>query len=571
MKANEIITVLNHFKDSSYQRILINGNWGIGKTKYVLDFKRDYTDVCYVSLFGKKDINSIIQEIYFRILETAENGKFKKHFRTFREVLSKFNFSYYGVSVSVPYIENLHKALNKELENKDTYLIIFDDLERKHEDLGIKEVLGLLDSLSKIESIKTVLIAATEQLEGESKEIFKNYREKAIDRTYTIEEYADEAPEKILGEEAWKVIRKHAGDFKFTNLRTFEKTSLFMKEVIEVLGEEAFSDKFTKDDLYRMCYATVFFMMEHHSEMRLIDTSDENKLINAYYTSDEGGVIEYLCNYILKNSLDNVMSKSVFHHIFNWYETGSFSKEKIMNLVASINSFETKPKNFYSSEEEILGVIDYSKTYFRNLDGTEQLDDIITKLSTALAWCEALSVDFGIGDEEIVNLIRENIINSIDITKGSYQNEIDLWHYHVESAEAKKVVKLMNDAIKVEYYNQLLKQINDCFNQHSYNEYSYLRQLNDSIISIKDKPIRDSIQKSLSDHQYFFPIPSGSIKEEQWNWCHLINTLIVEIARQWDMESFYNDFKGYIYNLEITKNDKMLQHRLKSLFGEERL
>ncbi|MGR5968275.1 hypothetical protein ACT7C1_08395 [Bacillus paranthracis] len=38
MKANEIINVLNLFKDSSYQKVLIRGNWGIGKTEYVSKF-----------------------------------------------------------------------------------------------------------------------------------------------------------------------------------------------------------------------------------------------------------------------------------------------------------------------------------------------------------------------------------------------------------------------------------------------------------------------------------------------------------------------------------------------------
>ncbi|MCP1491949.1 hypothetical protein J2Y73_001980 [Peribacillus frigoritolerans] len=79
MKANEIITVLNQFKDSSYyQKVLINGTWGIGKTKYVSDFKEGHPNACYVSLFGKKDIDSIIQEIYFRIIDNVPNGNIKK-------------------------------------------------------------------------------------------------------------------------------------------------------------------------------------------------------------------------------------------------------------------------------------------------------------------------------------------------------------------------------------------------------------------------------------------------------------------------------------------------------------
>ncbi|MBK5458921.1 gas vesicle protein GvpD [Peribacillus sp. TH27] len=566
MKANEIITVLNHFNHSSYQRVLIDGAWGIGKTKYVLDFKDAYSDACYVSLFGKKDIDSIIQEIYFQIVDSVPNGKFKKYSRKVREIFNNVNIEFHGLTISVPLIEKLHSTLYKELGKKGTYIIIFDDLERKHHDLDIKEILGLIDSLAKIENIKTVLIATTDQLE-EDEETFKNYKEKAIDRTYTIEEYADEAPVEILGEEIWKVIGITAEEFEFNNLRTFEKTSLFIKEVIEILGEEIFTDKFTKDDVYRMCFATVFFKIEHKGDMKLLDTKEENSVIrNAFYTTDDNGVIEYLYNYILKNSLDNVMCKSVFHHIRKWFETGSYSKEIIINLIESINSYKEKPKSFYSSEQEILEIIENTREYITNLDGTEPMDDIISKLNTAFAWCEVLSVNFGISSEEIVKLVGENIPNKIDLTKSSYQNKIDLWDFHVESEEARKVVNSINEALKIEYYNLLVKQIRECFIQQSYNEYLNLRQLQDSIISTADIPIRDIVVKSISDNQFFFPIPSGRITEEHWYWCRIINRLIKDIEEHWGIENYHEDLKSYIYGLEITKQDKILQHRLRHLF-----
>lgn len=80
MKANEIIKILEQFKGSSYQKVLINGNWGIGKTKYISDFIKEHPNACYVSLFGKRDVNSIIQEIYFRIIENAPKRQNKKTF-----------------------------------------------------------------------------------------------------------------------------------------------------------------------------------------------------------------------------------------------------------------------------------------------------------------------------------------------------------------------------------------------------------------------------------------------------------------------------------------------------------
>ncbi|WP_173915974.1 P-loop NTPase fold protein [Halobacillus sp. Marseille-Q1614] len=569
MKANEIVSVLNNFKDSSYQRVFIDGTWGIGKTKYVLDFKDAHSDACYVSLFGKKDIESIIQEIYFQIIDSVPNGKFKKYYRKVREKFNNVDIAFHGLTISVPLIEKLHSTLYKELDKKGTYVIIFDDLERKHHDLDIKEILGLIDSLAKIENIKTVLIAATDQLE-EDEETFNNYKEKAIDRTYTIEEYADEAPINILGEEVWKVIGKLAENFDFSNLRTFEKTNLFLKEVIGVIGEDDFTDKFTKDDVYRMCFATVFFKIEQKGEMKLLNSNNDNsKIMNAYYTEDKSGVVEYLDNYILRNSLDNVRSKNVLHLIKDWYDSGTFSKENIIRLINLINSYEEKPKNFYSSEEEIVEVINHSREYIKNLDETQSIDDIVSNLQTAFPWCEILSIKFGISNEEIVNRVKTNITNHINIEKTIYENEIDLWQFHVESEEAKTVFKLINEAIKAEYYDQLLNQIKDSFDQKSYQNYSYLRKLADSISSTKVSSIQNNVLKSLDDNDFFFPVPSGKITDEQWQWCHLIVSLIATIQQNWGQAGYFGVFSAYISSLEITQKDKMLQHRLKQLFGKD--
>jgi hypothetical protein len=242
-------------------------------------------------------------------------------------------------------------------------------------------------------------------------------------------------------------------------------------------------------------------------------------------------------------------------------------EKTLIYIIASINNYEEKPKNFFSSEQEILEVIDHSKEYIRNLNGTERIEDIVSNLNNAFAWCEILSIDFGISNEEILDMINTNISNSIDIEKTISENELDLWHFHtIESEEAKMVFHSASKALKVEYFDQLIKRINDCFIQKSYNEYSYLRQIIDSIISISDTPIRERILKSISDNKFFFPIPSGKITEDHWNWCHLIIKLIATINQNWAIENYYDDFKANIYSLEISKEDKLLQHRLKQLF-----
>lgn len=576
MKANQIIDVLNNFKNSSYQSVLIDGNWGIGKTKYVINFKERHSNACYISLFGKKDINSVIQDLYFCIIEDAPSGKLKKYYTNISKKINNLRLSYFGLSLSLPLIADLHKSINNELGKKDDYIVILDDLERKHDDLGMEEILGLMDSLSKIDNIKTVIIAAKDQFKGENEQKFMNYREKSIDRIYTVTDYAEEAPKEILGNDVWQVISRiveslkadFKDDVKFKNLRTFEKTNLFIREVFSVLGEEVFTDKFTKADLYRMCFATVFFYIEHKNEMLLLNDNDERaKLRNAVYKNGDEGIVSYLCTYILKDSLDNTMSKNVFIHIKDWFEKGNYSTEHILHVIATINNFKPRPTNFYSSEQEILKVIEYSREYIKNLDGTEEVDVIISTVLTGLEWSEILGIDYEISNEEIITLIKENISNRIDIHKLVYENELHLGSFNREYKNAAFLIETINKLIQIEYYNQLIRGIEETFFAKSYDNFYYLRQLKDSIFSIRDKQIMDNILINIKKNDFFFPLPSGTINENLWSWCHLINLLIKDIEKHWDITNLYEDFKTHNYNREDLQKDKILKHRLDVLFN----
>ncbi|MBU8757310.1 KAP family NTPase [Priestia megaterium] len=570
MKANQIIKVLQQLKNSSYKSVLIDGNWGIGKTKYVMEFKQEYSNSCYISLFGKKDISIVLQELYFCIIKDEPSGKLKKSYRYVSEKLNNIKLSYHGLSISIPLIADLHKSINNKLGKKSDYIVILDDLERKHDDLGMEEILGLIDSLSKIDGIKTVLVAAKDQLNDEDAQKFINYREKTIDRIYTVTDYAVEAPKEILGNDVWKTINRNVETFKddFKNLRTFEKTNLFIKEVVDVVGVEVFTDKFTKADLYRMCFATVFFNIEHKNEMRLLIEKDQTtKLRNAVYRKGDHGTVSYLCSYILNDSLDNTMSKNVFIHIKNWFEKGTYSREHICNVIASINNFKPQATNFYSSEQEILKVIEHSREYIKNLDKNENLSNIITIVLNGFAWSEVLGIDYGISNEEIIALARENISNGIDINKQIHENEIHLGSFNRESKNAEPLIRKLNKFIKTEYYNQLIKNILDTFSAQSYDNYYSLRQLQGSVHSIRDEQIRDNILISMKENDFFFPLPSGTINDALWSWCHLVNLFIKDIEKEWNLTNLYEEFKTYNYKRKDSQKDKMLKYRLDSLFN----
>ncbi|TWL55419.1 hypothetical protein CHCC15325_3087 [Bacillus licheniformis] len=557
MKADKIISVLADFNKSNYERILINGEWGIGKTKYIKDFTNRYSNTCYISLFGKKNINNIIQDIYFNLIESDNLGKIKKRLTEFADKLNNINFSFSGLSFTVPLLNNIYTTMYKELSQKDSYIIIFDDLERRHDELGIKEIFGLIDSLSNIDGIKTVLVAATEHFDHKSNDVYSEYKEKAIDRTYLIKEYSNDAPSEILGKKEWETLKNFVESLKFKNLRTFQKTKLFILEVINTLGEEVFNEKFTKEDIYKMCFATVVFNIEHKGEAILLDSKMRD-------LKEDSAKVDYMCEYILKNSLDNKMFKNIFLHIKDWFETGKILKEDIFNEIKLIKNFKHSPNYFFSSEKEVVDLINKSRNFITELTGTEELGEICSVIDIGFSWSEALSIDFGLDKEKILSLIKQNIINHVNVEKNFYENYNSL--PLINSEKARDIVNSIKHVLEIEYYKKLTEQIKVYFTKRSFNKNCYLQTLMDSIFLIKDKSIQDIIKTILEDTNFFFSIPSGEITQDHWNWCHIINKLIINIEKHWGIEGYYEKFKEYVKKELNNEKDRILQHRLKILF-----
>ena len=458
MKANEIVATLDILKDSSYQKIMIDGTWGIGKTKYVMDFLLSYHHGCYVSLFGKRDVDSILQEIYFKVIETDQKGKQKAFFNKMRASLNHVDVSMAGVSLSIPLIGSIYNSIIKELGSKKSYIIVFDDFERKHESFDIKEIFGVIDNLSKIDGIKILLITASDQL-GEEKEDFNKYLEKAIDKTIRIDSFADDAPMNILGKHEWDTICKLVDVNKFKNLRIFKKTSLFIKEVVHTLGEDIFSEKFIKEDLVKMCFASVFFNIIHNDDFKSLHPNDD--WASDLNNGNDNEIIESLNASILKNSLSNDMCKVIFIHIRNWFIKGFYCKESIVKLIDSIKNTESQPINFYTSQDDIIELIDKTKQRVKALTGTESLIDVITELVTAIRWCNVFSIEFGITNEEIIKSMNNNIINYMDLEKELYHNLVDEFTINIDSGV--DIVERINKEIEREYSSNLINKIEKDF------------------------------------------------------------------------------------------------------------
>ena len=169
-------------KDTDYA-IMINGEWGCGKTYYVRhnlsdcinsipyqinDNDRDtkkYSAV-YVSLYGLSNIEELpylLAKSVFPVLD----GKLASSIRGVAGGVANF----FGIEK-----ENL-KEFSKLLEIKQDKVLIFDDLERVNfEKVHIKEVLGAINQHVEVGRLKAIVIS--DESKVDAYDDFKNFKEK---------------------------------------------------------------------------------------------------------------------------------------------------------------------------------------------------------------------------------------------------------------------------------------------------------------------------------------------------------------------------------------------------------
>lgn len=193
MTSTDIIKRLElaHKLENKRKTILIEGNWGIGKTYSYRKFikNNNFNDI-YISLFNILDINEIDKKI---ILKHFFKNK-SKYFEN--KLLEKINpkglfQKFFGINIAnfseVLNVANIFEILDINILDfsKDT-IICFDDLERLDDELNFKNILGKIEQLHN--KVTIVIICNTEKLPEENKKIFDEYKEKIIDSIYQMSE-----------------------------------------------------------------------------------------------------------------------------------------------------------------------------------------------------------------------------------------------------------------------------------------------------------------------------------------------------------------------------------------------
>lgn len=172
--------VLRYLRDEAYNyAILIDGEWGSGKTYYVKNSLSDTIAhqeregknraIKYVSLYGCKNMADVQENVAWTFAENARD-KLKEKSETNQSVDKIFgnvllSSRKIGNAILKKFVPDLSAYdIATDWLNMGSFIFMFDDLERC--DCPINEVFGFINELVEHEGTKVILIANEKELTG---------------------------------------------------------------------------------------------------------------------------------------------------------------------------------------------------------------------------------------------------------------------------------------------------------------------------------------------------------------------------------------------------------------------
>lgn len=259
--------------------IALSGKWGTGKTHLWNEVKAKSGDdkikkALYVSLFGQSSIDQIKRKLIEAAIPGVEShgGAFDSIKNLFRVGVNALSTHYKALAA----INDLNVLLMAPVVLRDNVIVI-DDIERKHEKLGIDEILGFIDEYSMQYGSRFVLLLNDDQLSIKEDQIklWETFREKVIDQEIRLSTTSEEAFSIAIS----LVPSKYAGSLKkaavicgLTNIRIVTKV---IRVANLILGERELEDAV----LVRVIPSIVLFSAIHYRG--LVDGPDFQYALNA--------------------------------------------------------------------------------------------------------------------------------------------------------------------------------------------------------------------------------------------------------------------------------------------------
>lgn len=615
MARDEVVLkqIMEYVKDDRYkQAIMINGEWGTGKTFFIKNklkacLERELPDkkTYYISLYGISDIQQIYNEICTVMLEEKiEHSKMLEMLKqkVGDEVIEKgSNYVRKGANIMAKLIGTGAGYFNidtsklpdiSDFKDIGDAVIIFDDLERC--EIEINQVLGTINNLVEHNNVKIILVACEKEIgkKKDTKELSNKFLVALNERINwqssndnreqqekcTIEQLKERTDILFPGDEYYKKVKE-----KLIGLTIVYEANI--SDIFESLIEEQVKVDSVKQFLKENKDSVVsIFLENNHSNIRTLLFG----LIAFERIFEVLEKIEYDAQYYIEHQKITIL-KYVFEcairiksNMYN-YPWGNRTV-KYGTVYWGGNFFGDKSDYGYKFVDDYL--LDY------NLDETE-IEEIIVQIATEKKEYDAdrekqaslrinqLREWWNYEDEEVFDMLdtlrtelkeqkygpryfKEIVIALMQMKERGFQ-EIDYDDYisemesylkdNIKTTNQKHLKLISTDPTFVQDYNIIVKPLTDIIEKEEHDrkeiDISFLSDKNfwNDDFSEKCNALRDVF---MFDRKFFYYIKPDSIMDSL-NSAKVkeINNFSDGIRTIYDFSNLNDFFKADIENLEI--------------------
>nr|WP_315062888.1 P-loop NTPase fold protein [uncultured Campylobacter sp.] len=287
--------------------IVLDGEWGVGKTTFWKNFSAENFDKnsVYVSLFGKESIQEIKQEIGIQIYkrnkyisEFSKKARHLKFDKVIDEITPKLGSAVIGC------ISFFEKKDFKDI------IICFDDFERMSDKINLKDVLGLISEYKEQQNCHIVMILNRSKMTALANEVPKedeeNLKDKELKNDSQVKDNKIEL-EKILSQYKDKIM-----DYEFYYDPTPQESfNIVSGELAEVYRDSA-SQYFAKHDInnIRVMRRAINALNDYKQHL-------EDKL--QKYQPIKDNVITYILGISIINAMNSSAKLERFLGVLNFF------------------------------------------------------------------------------------------------------------------------------------------------------------------------------------------------------------------------------------------------------------
>lgn len=562
MKISDLKNKLDNELGNIYNVVLINGEWGIGKTFFLKKYSKEKKYI-YLSMFGIENLQELKRSLYFNL------SKFNIFTYKVKKILSGLGFDVFGFGITFPQLEiDLNNALKKIISKKKKLTIIIDDFERHRDSLTISDILGFISFLNSFEGINVIVVAAESKILSDSENFttYINFKEKIIEKEYKIDNYSKDAVEAICStllvddDKDKKKFTEKFEELEIRNLRTLNKTINFINSYYPTNFKYSLLSSEQRLILFYYSLIAVNEIVEstkvNYKQNNNVSESEKNK---EYYENNQKkkeNLSSTTINELMITKIFNTLNKEKY--LID--DLAESDKDIIRNLIGLYLYDESK---YIDKLKKSLSL--YSK---------EKETKDSKKLNTELKKDTIISL-FYMSEDEIISYaknFKEKFISKVDDDMDifTFYNHMSELSYYLDKIHQRDIINCMEIANAIDSY---VNKLNDCnkiydlddyfnnYNDGSFNEsYSSLviEKINYKYFSILIENIRKNCKNYLQ------------VKDDLDKLSYLLNKKLLNnnIMNNDIINNFLKDDLSLPdFNLSITQDDWRYSYKIVEIFS----